>query len=162
MNDITIKEYEEKEIEEISNMIIEDVLEVDSKDYGIEAANNLIEKYYEKEKLTEEFKSRTKVYVAKINEKIVGTAGIDKSWYSDDGEYWILSVFVRKENHKQGIGTRLIKKVEEYAKEIKAKRLVIPATITGCEFYKKMGYEYVNGKKELTEENMYMMEKLWN
>lgn len=162
MNNVVIEEYEKKDIAIISNMIIEDILEVDSKDYGIEAANNLIQKYYTKEKLTEEFQSRTKVYVAKINGKIVGTAGIDKSWYSDDGEYWILSVFVRKENHKQGIGTKLIKKIEEYAKEIKAKRLVIPATITGCEFYKKMGYEYVNGKKELTEENMYMMEKLWN
>lgn len=162
MKDIIIEEYQEKDIEVISNMIIENILEVNSKDYGVELANRLIEKYYTKEKLTEEFKSRTKVYVAKISGQIVGTAGIDKSWYSDDREYWILSVFVRKENHKQGIGKMLIKTIENYAKEIKAKRLVIPATITGSEFYLKMGYQYVNGEKILTEENMYMMEKIWN
>ena len=75
-------------------------MEVDIKDYGKEEAKKLINKYYTKDKLKEEFKERTKVYVAKQNGTIVGTAGIDKSWYNDDGEYWILSVFVKPENHK--------------------------------------------------------------
>ena len=60
----------------------------------------------------------------------------------------------------EGIGKSLINKVEEYAKEINAKKLVVPASITACEFYHKLGYEYANGKKELNEEQMYIMEKL--
>jgi N-acetylglutamate synthase-like GNAT family acetyltransferase len=159
---VEIEEYQEKDIGEISDMIIRNIMEVDIKDYGKEEAKKLINKYYTKDKLKEEFKERTKVYVAKQNGTIVGTAGIDKSWYNDDGEYWILSVFVKPENHKKGIGTKLIKKVEEYAKEINAKKLIVPATITGCEFYRKNGYKYVNDRKELNKENMYMMEKIWN
>lgn len=162
MDNIDIEEYQEKDIENISNMIIQNIFEVDSKDYGINEAKKLIEKYYTKDKLQENFRNRKKVYVAKLNGMIVGTAGIDKSWYSDNDEYWILSVFVRPENHKQGIGTKLINKIEEYAREINAKRLIIPSTITGSGFYQKMGYEYVNGIKKLNEENMYMMEKIWD
>lgn len=159
---IEIEEYQEKDIEEISDMIIRNILEIDVKDYGMEEAKKLIDKYYTKDKLKEEFKERAKVYVAKQNGIIVGTAGIDKSWYNDNGEYWILSVFVKPENHKQGIGTKLIKRVEEYAKEVNAKKLIIPATITGSEFYIKNGYKYAEDKKELNKENMYMMEKIWN
>jgi len=53
----------------------------------------------------------------------------------------------------------LITELEKFSKEIPAKRLVILASIAGCEFYHKLGYEYVNDKKELNDQQMYMMEK---
>ena len=52
-----------------------------------------------------------------------------------------------------------IEEIEKCAKQIPAKRLVILASITGCEFYRKLGYEYANGTKELNEKQMYVMEK---
>ena len=109
--------------------------------------------YYSKEK-------REKVYVAIKEGEVVGTAGIAKPWNNNPGEYWILTVFVKPENHGQGIGKKLIEKVEEYAKSIEAKKLVIPASITGNEFYYKLGYTYKDNKKELNEEQMYIMEKM--
>ena len=39
----------------------------------------------------------------------------------------------------------LIEKVEEYAKQVGAKELIIPASVYGCDFYKKMGYDYYQG-----------------
>ena len=153
-----IKEYEEKYAEEISNIITRNLLEVNVKDYGLEFSKKHAEEFTV-DKIKENFKNRTKVYVALENSNIIGTAGLDKSWYNDDGEYWILSVFVKPENHGEGIGKSLIHKVEEYAKEINVKKLVVPASITACEFYHKLGYEYANGKKELNEEQMYIMEK---
>ena len=155
---IEIKEYEEKYAEEISNIVTRNLLEVNIKDYGLEFSRKHAEEFTV-DKIKENFKNRTKTYVALKNNNVVGTAGLDKSWYNDDGEYWILSVFVKPENHSEGIGKSLINKVEEYAKEINAKKLVIPASITACEFYHKLGYEYTNGKKELNEEQMYIMEK---
>ena len=106
------------------------------------------------------FQKRTKVFVALKNNIVVGTAGLDKSWYNDDGEYWILTVFIDVAHHNQGIGRMLINEIEKYSKKINAKKLVIPASITGCEFYNKLGYNYRNGKKELNENQMYIMEKL--
>lgn len=156
---IEIKEYEEKYAEEISNIVTRNLLEINIKDYGLEFSKKHAEEFTV-DKIKENFKNRTKTYVALKNNNVVGTAGLDKSWYNDDGEYWILSVFVKPENHSEGIGKSLINKVEEYAKEINAKKLVVPASITACEFYHKLGYEYANGKKELNEEQMYIMEKL--
>lgn len=156
--EIRITEYREEYAKEMSDIIVKNLLEVNSKDYGIEYAKKQAEEF-SVEKIKETFPKRTKVFVALDGEKVVGTAGLDKSWYSDDGEYYILTVFVDVNYHKLGIGKMLIRKIEEYAKEIKAKRLVIPASIFGCEFYRKLGYEYVNGEKVLNEEKMYMLEK---
>lgn len=111
------------------------------------------------EKLQNSLSKRKKVFVALLDDNVVGTAGIDKSWYSDD-EYWILTVFVKPENHGQGIGKKLIEKIEEYATTtLPVKKLVIPASITANEFYYKLGYRYKDGKKELNDEDMYIMEK---
>lgn len=59
--------------------------------------------------LGEKLGKRERVYVALKDNEVVGTAGIEKSWYSDD-EYWILTVFVKPEEHGHNIGRNLIKK----------------------------------------------------
>lgn len=149
--------YKEKYLEQISNVIIQNLLTVNSKDYGIEKVKKMAEDFTV-EKLQNSLNKRKKVFVALIDDNVVGTAGIDKSWYSDD-EYWILTVFVKPENHGQGIGKKLIEKIEEYATTLPVKKLIIPASITAHEFYYKLGYKYKDGKKELNDEDMYIMEK---
>ena len=156
---ITITQYHDKYAEELSRIIIQNLMEINSKDYGIEFCKNSA-KDFTVEKIKEDFNKRTKVFVALEDGAVIGTAGLDKSWYNDDGEYYILSVFVDVSHHKRGIGKMLMKKVEEYARKINVKKLVIPASIAGAEFYHKLGYEYSNGKKELNEDKMYIMEKL--
>ena len=155
---IEIKEYEDKYAEAISKIVIQNLLEINSKDYGIEFCEKSA-KDFTVNKVLENFNKRTTVFVALENNIVVGTAGLDKSWYNNDGEYWILTVFVDIAHHKQGIGKMLIQKIEEFAEEMKFKKLVIPASITACEFYHKLGYEYKDGKKELNGYRMYIMEK---
>ena len=154
---LKIVKYDEKYLEQISNIIIQDLLTVNSKDYGMERVKKMAEDFTV-EKLQNSLSKRKKVFVALIDDNVVGTAGIDKSWYSDD-EYWILTVFVKPENHGQGIGKKLIGKIEEYATTLPIKKLVIPASITAHEFYYKLGYRYKDEKKELNDEDMYIMEK---
>jgi len=158
MKKIKIVNYEEKYAKELSNLITRNLLEINSKDYGIEKTKEMT-KDFTVDKLKETLSKRKKVYVALINEEVVGTAGIDKSWYSED-EYWILTVFVKPENHKQNIGKKLIQKIENYAKRLPIKKIVVPASITANEFYYKLGYNYKDGKKELNKDNMYIMEKI--
>lgn len=154
---LKIVEYNEKYLEQISNIIIQDLLTVNSKDYGIKRVKKMAEDFTV-EKLQNTLSKRKKVFVALIDTDVVGTAGIDKSWYSDD-EYLILTVFVKSENHGQGIGKKLIEKLEEYAITLPVKKLIIPASITATEFYYKLGYRYKDGKKELNNDDMYIMEK---
>lgn len=158
LNNIVIVDYNNKYAEQISKIITTNLLEINSKDYGIDFVKKHAEEFTAS-KVKENFSKRTKTFVALENNIVVGTAGLDKSWYNDDGEYWILSVFVDKEYHKKGIGKMLIHQIENYAKEIDAKKLVIPASITACEFYSKLGYKYKDGLKKLNSDKMYIMEK---
>ncbi len=154
---LKITEYNEKYINQISNLITQNLLTINIKDYGKEKAQKMAENFTP-EKLKETFKKREKVFVALLDDEVVGTAGIEKSWYCDD-EYWILTVFVKPENHGQNIGRKLIEKIEEYAVTLPIKKLVIPASITAHKFYYKLGYRYKNGKEEINDEGMYIMEK---
>ena len=70
-----------------------------------------------------------------------------------------IPVFTSLENQHQGIGKMLIRKIEEYASEKQATELLIPASIYGCEFYKKLGYDYYHGIKTLNEDGEYVLSK---
>ena len=154
---IEIKEYNETYVEQISTIIIRNLLEINVKDYGVEKVQEMA-KDFTVEKLKDTLKNRKKVFVAIKDNEVVGTAGIDVSWYNPD-EYYILTVFVKPENHGEGIGRLLIKAIEDYAIHSNFKKLIIPASITAHEFYYKLGYRYKDNQKVLNEENMYLMEK---
>ena len=154
---IEIKEYDETYVEQISTIVIRNLLEVNVKDYGMEKVQEMA-KDFTVEKLKDALKNRKKVFVAIKDNEVVGTAGIDVSWYNPD-EYYILTVFVKPENHGEGIGRLLIKAIEDYAIHSNFKKLIIPASITAHEFYYKLGYRYKDNQKVLNEENMYLMEK---
>lgn len=154
---IEIKEYEPQYSKQISDIVIRNLLEININDYGIEKVKEMA-KDFEAKKLNKTLINREKVYVALKDNEVVGTAGVDKSWYAND-EYWILTVFVKPEEHGHNIGRSLIQKIEEYTKQLPIKKIVVPASITAHEFYYKLGYRYKDGKKELNEENMYIMEK---
>lgn len=154
---IEIKEYNETYVEQISTIVIRNLLEVNVKDYGVEKVQEMA-KDFTVEKLKNALKNRKKVFVAIKDNEVVGTAGIDVSWYNPD-EYYVLTVFVKPENHGEGIGRLLIKTIENYAIHSNFKKLIIPASITAHEFYYKLGYRYKDNRKVLNEENMYLMEK---
>ena len=154
---IEIKEYNETYVEQISTIIIRNLLKINVKDYGVEKVQEMA-KDFTVEKLKDTLKNRKKVFVAIKDNEVVGTAGIDVSWYNPD-EYYILTVFVKPENHGEGIGRLLIKAIEDYAIHSNFKKLIIPASITAHEFYYKLGYRYKDNQKVLNEENMYLMEK---
>ena len=155
---LEIKEYEEEYVKQISDIIIQNLIDVNSKDYGIDKAKKMVEDFTV-ENLKKNLSIRKKVYVALLDGKVVGTSGIDKSRYNDD-EYWILTVFVKPENHRQGIGTMLIQTIEKFASTLSINKLIVPASITAHRFYYNLGYRYKDGKKELNDEDMYIMEKL--
>ena len=156
---IEIKEYQEKYAKEISNIVITNMYEINIKDHGKEIINKL-SKHFTEEEIKKNYPKRTKNYIAIEENKVVGTISIDKFRGDLTGtKYIILTVFVKIEKHHQGIGTMLIKRIEDYAKSIGVKELYIPASIYGCEFYRKLGYDYLNGKKELNEDKEYTLVK---
>ena len=98
-------------------------------------------------------------YVFEWNGKIVGTGSISSFWGSLT-ESILLTIFVMPEFHGKGIGTKIINTLEQDEFYVRASRVEIPASITATEFYRKFGYDYKNGKKELDEEHHYRLEKI--
>lgn len=159
---VKIEEYNEKYAKELSDIILTNMYTINIKDHGKEITDNLAKKFTEA-KIKETFPKRTKVFVAIQNDKVVGTASIDRFWGDENGgKYIILTVFVKIENHHQGIGKMLIEKIEEHAKLIGVKELVILSSVYACEFYRKLGYDYLDGIKQQNEEKEYILVKYFN
>ena len=156
---VKIVEYNEKYAKEMSDIIITNMYEINIKDHGKEIIDRL-SKHFTEEEIKKNYSKRIKNYVAIEGNEVVGTISIDKLRGDETGKkYIILTLFVKLEKHKQGIGTMLIKKIEGYAKTINAKEVYIPASIYGCEFYRKLGYDYLDGKKEQNEDKEYTLVK---
>lgn len=59
----------------------------------------------------------------------------------------------------QGIGRQIIQTLEQDIFFKRAKRIEIPASITGLKFYQKMGYSFKNGIDTIDDEGLYRLEK---
>jgi GNAT superfamily N-acetyltransferase len=97
-------------------------------------------------------------YVVCEQEKIIGTGSISSYWGSES-ESILLTIFVLPEYQSKGIGREIIHALEQDELFLRAKRIGIPASITACGFYEKMGYQYKDGLKKLDAEGHYLMEK---
>lgn len=101
------------------------------------------------------------VYVFCVADQIVGVGSISSFWGSLT-ESILLTIFVLPELHGQGIGRFIIETLENDELFLRADRIEIPASITAVGFYRKQGYDFKNGVKELDEEGHYRLEKFRN
>ncbi|MDD3186897.1 MAG: GNAT family N-acetyltransferase [Bacilli bacterium] len=138
-----ITNYESKYAQSISDIITRNLLEINSKDYGIKAMKEHALNFTPKK--IEEYSQTGKIFVALIEEKVVGTLRVDKYWYGNEYDYVFLTIFVLPEIHRMGIGKKLIEEGEKYVKNMNGKSIKIPASVYGHEFYIKMGYKDING-----------------
>lgn len=100
----------------------------------------------------------THCYVVCDNEQIVGCGAIGPYWGKTD-ESSLFNIFVLPEHQGKGIGRAIIEALEQDEYFLRAKRIEIPASITACAFYRKMGYDYKNGVDQVDEEGLYRLEK---
>ena len=155
-NCINVRRFEDEDADEVSKLIVRNFLEVNSKDYGIAAMEKLA-KVYDSGKVLN-IANYAHMYVFEWNGKIVGTGSISSFWGSKT-ESILLTIFVLPEFHGKGIGRKIINTLEQDEFFVRATRIEIPASITATEFYRKFGYDYKNGVKELDEEYHYRLEK---
>lgn len=155
-NCIEVRCFKEEDAEEVRNLIVRNFLEVNSKDYGISAMEELA-KIYDTSKVLN-IASYAHMYVFEWKGNIVGTGSISSFWGSET-ESILLTIFVLPEFHGKGIGRKIISTLEQDEFYVRANRIEIPASITATEFYRKFGYNYKNGIKELDEEQHYILEK---
>lgn len=100
----------------------------------------------------------THFYVAEETGRIIGCGAIGPYWGKTD-ESSLFSIFVLPECQGQGVGRRIIETLEQDEYFLRARRVEIPASITGLPFYLKMGYAHKRGMEALDDEGIYRLEK---
>ncbi|MBR3794735.1 MAG: GNAT family N-acetyltransferase [Clostridia bacterium] len=151
-----IRRFEAGDAQEVSALIAKTLRTTNIKDYSPEFIEN------EVKTLTPEYiawrASWTHFYVACEGERIIGCGAIGPYWGSET-ESSLFTIFVLPEYQGKGIGRKIIETLEKDEYALRAKRIEIPASITACEFYRKMGYDYKNGVNETDGEQLYRLEK---
>ena len=71
----------------------------------------------------------------------------------------MFTIFVLPEYQGKGVGRKIIETLENDEYFLRAKRIEVPASITACDFYKKLGYTYKNGIDVIDEQQVFHLEK---
>lgn len=137
-NAITIRRFEAGDADEVSRLIIDNLLQVNIHDYG-EAVVKQLARFYGPEFLLN-YAQAGEMYVALAGSGIVGTATLQ--------EAWVRNVFVRVDHHRRGIGQRLIGHIEDAACRQAMARLALRANVAAVDFYQKLGYRLVEAREE--------------
>jgi len=156
MESLSIRKFDKNDATTVSNIICRNFLEVNIKDYSKKEMEEL-SKIYNSDKILQ-ISGYAHMYVACIDKKIVGCGAISSFWGKQD-ESILLTIFVLPELHGKGIGRSIIETLECDEYFLRAKRIEIPASITACDFYKKMGYIHKEDLEELDDEGHYRLEK---
>lgn len=154
--DIEFRRFRDEDAEMISNIVRRNFMEVNIRDYDEDSMNALSD-VYDADKIRQ-IASYANMYVAIVDGQIVGTGSISSFWGSKD-ESILLTIFVVPELQGYGIGKLIINTLEDDKLFLRARRIEIPSSITAMNFYKKFGYDYKDGNKELDEEGHFRLEK---
>lgn len=153
---ITARLINENDAKAVSDLIRKTISISNKKDYPEELMDQLIEMETPEHVL--ERASWTHFYVFELEGQIIACGAIGPYWGKED-ESSLFTIFVLPEYQGKGVGSFIINTLEKDEFFTRAKRIEIPASITGVPFYLKMGYNYKNGITEPDEEQIVRMEK---
>ena len=140
----------------MSALIIKTLITSNSKDYSPEYIEKDVQAFGPEGVITRA--GWTHFYVVCHGDRIVGCGAIGPYWGKED-ESSLFNIFVLPEYQSKGVGRTIIETLEQDAYFLRAKRVEIPASITACGFYRKMGYTYKNGTEAVDEEQLFRLEK---
>ena len=153
---MNIRRFQESDAAAVSELIRTTLQITNSRDYPPEIINALIERETPDHILQRA--SWTHFYVAEADSEIIGSGAIGPYWDRQD-ESSLFTIFVRPDCQGKGVGKAIVETLERDPFALRAKRIEIPASITGLPFYLKMGYSYKNGITEPDEERLCRLEK---
>ena len=151
-----IRRFQTGDADEVSALIATTLRTTNIKDYSSEDIENEVE-ILQPNNILERAKY-THFYVVCDDNKLVGCGAIGPYWDKED-ESSLFTIFVLPEYQGKGIGKKIIETLEQDEYFLSAKRIEIPASITGTPFYRKMGYDYKNGISTPDEEGLLRLEK---
>ena len=150
------RKFVNSDADEVSALIIRTLRTTNIKDYSEEFIENDV-KMFSPDGVIERA-GWTHFYVICDNDIIIGCGAIGPYWGKED-ESSLFNIFVLPEYQGKGVGRKIIETLEQDEFFLRAKRIEIPASITACDFYRKLGYTYKNGIDVVDEEHLFRLEK---
>ena len=153
---MNIRRFSENDAKEVSDLIIKTLMITNTKDYPVEMMEELAKRQQPANILERD--GQTQYSGLEYSGYIIGCGAIGSYWGKED-ESCLFSIFVLPEYQGKGVGRMIVETLEKDEYFLRAKRIEVPASITGLEFYRKLGYDYKNGNSEMDEERLYRLEK---
>ncbi len=151
-----IRRFEETDAQEVSDLIVRTLRVSNTRDYPPEQMEALVTRMQPGDILGRA--SWTHFYVAVEGGAIIGCGAIGPYWGRTD-ESSLFTIFVLPEWQGKGVGRRIVETLEADEYALRARRIEIPASITGLEFYKRLGYTCMDGNEQVDDEGLYRLEK---
>lgn len=153
---ITARRFEPADAAEVSALIVNTLRTTNIKDYSPAHIEKDVAQFTPPKVI--ERASWTHFYVFCEGDRIVGCGAIGPYWGKED-ESSLFNIFVLPEHQGKSVGRKIIETLEADEYALRAKRIEIPASITACDFYRKLGYDYKNGIDTVDDEQLYRLEK---
>lgn len=153
---MNIRRLREEDAVAVSELIVTTIRISNAKDYPEELMEELVKTETPEHVLQRA--SWTHFYVAEEAGRIIGCGAIGPYWGKED-ESSLFTIFVHPAHQGKGIGRAIVGTLEQDEFGLRAKRIEIPASITGLPFYQKMGYSFKDGREVIDEEHLYRLEK---
>ena len=153
---LTVRRIEDSDAKAVSDLIRKTISISNKKDYPEDLMDQLIKSETPEHVL--QMAGWTHFYVVLEGDNIIGCGAIGPFWGKED-ESSLFTIFVDPDKQGKGIGRLIMNTLESDEYFLRAKRIEIPASITGVPFYLKMGYHYKDGISEPDEEHLIRMEK---
>ncbi|MCV3296235.1 GNAT family N-acetyltransferase [Oenococcus kitaharae] len=158
---ITYRQFKSSDADEAASLIATTMLTTNIKDYSKAYIEDDLKHLTAKDLIERAKDFHCYVLVDNGQNKIVAIGSIGPYWGKED-ESSLFNIFVLPDYQGQGIGKQLIQILEQDSYFKRAKRIEIPASITGLKFYEKMGYTFKNGISQVDQEGLYRLEKFNN
>jgi len=136
-NKLIVRRYEDKDLDAVFDMI--------NSSFTTPALDKVYEDHvksfwmseYTKEKIAESADS-THFYVAELDGQIVGSGGVGV----EEEKAYIYGVFIDPKIQRGGIGTEIMKVLEQDELCQKYRKIFLTAALSAGRFYQKLGYTY--------------------
>ena len=156
---MNIRRFTEQDAKAVSELIIRTIRISNVRDYPAELMEELVRTETPEHVLQRA--SWTHFYVAEEEGKIISCGAIGPYWGKED-ESSLFTIFVLPERQGRGVGRKIVETLERDEYALRARRIEIPAYITGLPFYRKMGYGVKDGAETPDGEGLYRLEKIRN
>ena len=151
-----IRRLKEQDAQAVSELNVTTIRISNTRDYPAELMEELVRTETPEHVLRRA--AWTHFYVAEEAGAIIGCGAIGPYWGKED-ESSLFTIFVHPEHQCKGIGRAIVETLEQDEYALRARRIEIPASITGLPFYRKLGYDFNDGKDEIDEDHLYRLEK---